>query len=273
MTDKNITYAVDDEGIATITWDMPGRSMNVLSEASLSEYAEAAHQAIADDQVKGVIVTSGKRDFIAGADLDMLFNWKGSQAILDGMSAFNAVFRQIETSGKPFAAAIRGMCLGGGYEIALACHYRVAAQDPRSRIGLPEALVGLMPGGGGTQRLPRLIGIQPALPVAPAPDLLHQGSSPLGDPVLQVVRQLCLVEQAAHDPGLVDPMVGADPPPQLVGLGQGLGEDHHGAGPRLSENGGAATVPRSISIPQLKGHHTYLWVQCCLDPKISMVSL
>jgi 3-hydroxyacyl-CoA dehydrogenase/enoyl-CoA hydratase/3-hydroxybutyryl-CoA epimerase len=165
MADKNITITVDADGIATITWDMPGRSMNVLSEASLSEYADAVHQAIADDAVKGVIVTSGKRDFIAGADLDMLFNWKGSQAIFDGMSAFNTLFREIETSGKPFAAAIRGMCLGGGFEIALACHYRVAADDPRSRIGLPEALLGLFPGGGGTQRLPRLIGIQPALPL------------------------------------------------------------------------------------------------------------
>jgi len=165
MLDKNITYAVSDDGIAIITWDMPGRSMNVLSEASMREYAEAARQAIADDKVKGIIVTSGKRDFIAGADLDMLFNWKGSQTIVDGMTAFNSVFREIETSGKPFAAAIKGMCLGGGFEIALACHYRVAADDPRSQIGLPEALVGLMPGGGGTQRLPRLIGIQPALPL------------------------------------------------------------------------------------------------------------
>jgi len=160
-----ISYTVDGDGIATITWDLPGRSMNVLSEQSVREYGQAAQKAIADDAVKGVIVTSGKRDFIAGADLDMLFGWKGSQAIFDGMSAFNNLFREIETSGKPFAAAIRGMCLGGGFEIALACHYRVAADDPRSRIGLPEALVGLFPGGGGTQRLPRLIGIQPALPL------------------------------------------------------------------------------------------------------------
>ena len=160
-----ISYAVDGDGIATITWDLPDKSMNVLSEQSISEYGDAARKAIADDAVKGVIVASGKRDFIAGADLDMLFGWKGSQAILDGMTAFNALFREIETSGKPFAAAIRGMCLGGGYEIAMACHYRVAADDKRSRIGLPESLVGLLPGGGGTQRLPRLIGIQAALPL------------------------------------------------------------------------------------------------------------
>jgi len=165
MADNNITTTVSGDGIAIITWDMPGRSMNVLSEASMREYAEAARRAIADDTVKGVIVASGKRDFIAGADLDMLFDWKGSQAIVDGMTAFNGVFREIETSGKPFAAAIKGMCLGGGFEVALACHYRVAADDPRAQIGLPEALVGLMPGGGGTQRLPRLVGIQPALPL------------------------------------------------------------------------------------------------------------
>ena len=165
MTDQMIQYAVDGDGIATITWDLPGRSMNVLSEQSMSEYAAAARKAIADDKVKGAIVASGKRDFIAGADLEMLFGWKGSQAIFEGMSEFAALFREIETSGKPFAAAINGMCLGGGFEIALACHYRVAAADARSRIGLPEALVGLFPGGGGTQRLPRLIGIQAALPL------------------------------------------------------------------------------------------------------------
>ena len=164
MTDM-ITTEIDTDGIATLTLDMPGRSMNVLSEASIAAIAEATRAAIADDKVKGVILASGKRDFIAGADLDMLLGLEGAEDVFEKMSEFQLLFREIETSGKPFVAAINGMALGGGFEVALACHHRIAAQDARARIGLPEALVGLMPGGGGTQRLPRLIGIRPALPL------------------------------------------------------------------------------------------------------------
>ena len=160
-----ITTEIDTDGIATLTLDMPGRSMNVLSEASIAAIATAARAAIADERIKGVIIASGKRDFIAGADLDMLLGLQGAEEVFEKMSEFQSLFREMETCGKPFVAAINGMALGGGYEVALACHHRIAAQDPRARIGLPEALVGLMPGGGGTQRLPRMIGIRPALPL------------------------------------------------------------------------------------------------------------
>ncbi len=164
MTDM-ITTGIDTDGIATLTLDMPGRSMNVLSEASIAAIAKAARAAIADDRIKGVILASGKRDFIAGADLDMLLGLEGAEDVFEKMSEFQSLFREIETCGKPFVAAINGMALGGGYEVALACHHRIASQDERARIGLPEALVGLMPGGGATQRLPRMIGIRPALPL------------------------------------------------------------------------------------------------------------
>ncbi len=164
MTDM-ITTNIDTDGIATLTLDMPGRSMNVLSEASIAAIAEAARAAIADEKIKGVVLASAKRDFIAGADLDMLLGLEGAEDIFEKMSEIQSLFREIETCGKPFVAAINGMALGGGFEIAMACHHRIAAEDERARIGLPEALVGLMPGGGGTQRLPRMIGIRPALPL------------------------------------------------------------------------------------------------------------
>ena len=164
-----INYEIDGDGIATITWDMPGRSMNVLGPESTPAYIEAVEKAIADDAVKGVIVTSGKSSFIAGADLEMIEKMIASgggadeaEALLGGLQP---AIRRIETSGKPFAAAINGTALGGGLEVCLGCHYRVAADNPRSQIGLPEVKVGLLPGGGGTQRLPRLIGFEKALPL------------------------------------------------------------------------------------------------------------
>lgn len=160
-----INYSVDSDGVATISWDMPGRSMNVLNNDSIPAFADALKKAIADDAVKGVIITSGKPDFIAGADLEMLQGWDGAQEMFDNGMELQMMFRSIEKSGKPFVAAINGTALGGGFEICLACHHRIAADNPKAKIGLPEVKVGLLPGGGGTQRLPRLIGIQSALPL------------------------------------------------------------------------------------------------------------
>jgi 3-hydroxyacyl-CoA dehydrogenase/enoyl-CoA hydratase/3-hydroxybutyryl-CoA epimerase len=166
---NNINYNVDADGIATITWDMAGRSMNVLNESSIKDFAEATEKAIADEKVKGVIITSAKDAFLAGADLDMLvktaFGPKDAKALTDNSGTLQKIFRRYETSGKPFVAAINGTALGGGLEITLACHYRIAADNPRTKLGLPEVKVGLLPGAGGTQRLPRLIGAANALPL------------------------------------------------------------------------------------------------------------
>ncbi|RJF86280.1 3-hydroxyacyl-CoA dehydrogenase [Oleomonas cavernae] len=166
---NNINYAVDADGIATITWDMAGRSMNVLNEGSIRDFAEATEKAIADEKVKGVIITSAKDAFLAGADLDMLvktaFGPKDAKALTDNSGTLQKIFRRYETSGKPFVAAINGTALGGGLEITLACHYRIAADNSRTKLGLPEVKVGLLPGAGGTQRLPRLIGAANALPL------------------------------------------------------------------------------------------------------------
>jgi 3-hydroxyacyl-CoA dehydrogenase/enoyl-CoA hydratase/3-hydroxybutyryl-CoA epimerase len=162
-----INYNVDGDGIATITWDMPNRTMNVLNEASITAYAGALEEALKDDKVKGVIVTSAKADFIAGADLEMLLGADISDAakLMDQFSQLQKLFRRQETGGKPIVAAINGTALGGGFEICLACHHRIAAANPRAKVGQPEVKIGLLPGGGGTQRIPRLIGVMNAAPI------------------------------------------------------------------------------------------------------------
>jgi 3-hydroxyacyl-CoA dehydrogenase / enoyl-CoA hydratase / 3-hydroxybutyryl-CoA epimerase len=162
-----INYNVDSDGIATITWDMPNRTMNVLNEASMTAYAGALESALNDDKVKGIIITSGKDSFIAGADLDMLLNVDTSDAtrLMDQFSQLQRMFRRQETGGKPIVAAINGTALGGGFEICLACHYRIAAANAKAKVGQPEVKIGLLPGGGGTQRIPRLIGVMNAAPI------------------------------------------------------------------------------------------------------------
>jgi 3-hydroxyacyl-CoA dehydrogenase/enoyl-CoA hydratase/3-hydroxybutyryl-CoA epimerase len=162
-----INYNVDSDGIATITWDMPGRTMNVLNEASMTAYAGALEEALKDDKVKGIILTSAKADFIAGADLEMLLGADTSDAakLMDQFSQLQKIFRRQETGGKPIVAAINGTALGGGFEICLACHYRIAAANPKAKVGQPEVKIGLLPGGGGTQRIPRLIGVMNAAPI------------------------------------------------------------------------------------------------------------
>src|SRR6478609_11529365 len=162
-----INYNVDTDGIATLTWDMPGRTMNVLNEGSITAYAGALETALKDGKVKGIIVTSGKTDFIAGADLEMLLNADTSDAakLTEQFSQLQKLFRRQETGGKPIVAAINGTALGGGFEICLACHHRIAAANPKAKVGQPEVKIGLLPGGGGTQRIPRLIGVMNAAPI------------------------------------------------------------------------------------------------------------
>ena len=162
-----INTTIDTDGIATITWDMPGRTMNVLNEGSLKAYEEALTAALKDEKVKGIILTSGKDSFIAGADLEMLLNADTSDAakLTEQFSQLQKLFRRQETGGKPIVAAINGTALGGGFEICLACHYRIAAANPKTKLGQPEVKLGLLPGGGGTQRIPRLIGVMNAAPI------------------------------------------------------------------------------------------------------------
>ena len=146
---------------------MPNRAMNVLNEASMTAYAGALETALKDEKVKGIIITSGKDSFIAGADLEMILGLDTSDAskLMEQFSQLQKMFRRQETGGKPIVAAINGTALGGGFEICLATHYRIAAANPKTKVGQPEVKIGLLPGGGGTQRIPRLIGVQNAAPI------------------------------------------------------------------------------------------------------------
>ena len=154
---------VDADGIATLTLDMPGRSMNVLNEELTAPFGEAIARIEGDASIKGVIITSGKKEFLAGADIEKVFGITDPAEAFAMAEAYKAFLRRLEKCGRPVVAALNGTALGGGLELALACHYRVAIDDPKAKFGLPEVKLGLLPGGGGTQRLPRLIGIQMAL--------------------------------------------------------------------------------------------------------------
>ncbi len=177
MTYKSFHLNIDKDGTALIIWDMPGRSMNVLTSAAMEEYADIVRRIGEDESIKGAIFTSGKETFSGGADLSMLEELvknglktereqgreAASKLVMEQGGVLARTIRRMETCGKPVVAAINGTCLGGAFEIALGCHYRVAADNPKTRLGLPEGRVGLLPGGGGTQRLSRLIGASDAL--------------------------------------------------------------------------------------------------------------
>lgn len=164
---QTLSLTVGADGIALVTIDVQGRPMNVLTPEFGAELREAISRISTDGGIKGAIVTSAKADFMAGADLKWILG--SVSAIHTPADAWgfawplNELFRKLETCGKPCVAAINGTALGGGLELALACHHRVAADNPATRIGLPEVLVGLLPGAGGTQRLPRMIGVRDAL--------------------------------------------------------------------------------------------------------------
>jgi 3-hydroxyacyl-CoA dehydrogenase/enoyl-CoA hydratase/3-hydroxybutyryl-CoA epimerase len=168
MSLENFKIDVDADGIALITFDVPGRSMNTLTSGVMREIPEWVERIKTDDAIKGAVLTSGKTSgFCAGADLgDMAGGMLAGGSLQEAYDAgwkLNGALRALETCGKPVAAAINGLALGGGLELTLACHYRVAGDDNKIQLGLPEIKVGLFPGGGGTQRLPRLIGVQAAM--------------------------------------------------------------------------------------------------------------
>ncbi|UCH17328.1 MAG: enoyl-CoA hydratase/isomerase family protein [Burkholderiales bacterium] len=159
-----VTVEIGADGIAVASMDLPGRPMNVVGDALMSGIGQAT-DALADATVKGLILTSSKADFCAGGDLDAISQWTRPEQAFDVTMAMKAVLRRLETQGKPVVAAINGHALGGGLEIALACHARFVIDDPKLRIGQPEVKLGLLPGGGGTVRLSRLLGIQQTLKI------------------------------------------------------------------------------------------------------------
>jgi 3-hydroxyacyl-CoA dehydrogenase/enoyl-CoA hydratase/3-hydroxybutyryl-CoA epimerase len=172
----NFTVETDADGIALVTWDMPGRSMNVFTEEVIRELDGIVDKVSGDDVIRGAVITSGKESFSGGADLGMLQKLLAdftadkekdrqgaTRTLFEKAGSMSALFRKLETSGKPWVAAINGTCMGGAFELSLACHGRVAAEGDKVRMALPEVKVGIFPGAGGTQRVPRLVDTQAAL--------------------------------------------------------------------------------------------------------------
>ncbi|TPE52167.1 3-hydroxyacyl-CoA dehydrogenase NAD-binding domain-containing protein [Amaricoccus solimangrovi] len=174
------TLETDAEGIATITWDLPGRSMNILTYEGIAELEAAFDAALADPAVRGIVLTSAKPDFAGGMDLGILARMKAeagpepARGLFEGLMNMHRLLRKIERAGmdpktlkggKPVAFASPGLCAGIGTEIALACHRRFLADQPKARIGLPEILLGIFPGAGGTTRVSRMLGLMPAAPI------------------------------------------------------------------------------------------------------------
>ena len=181
MTDANIQIEVDADGVLLARIDMPGRTMNVFSGDMMDSLEALLNRVAGEAAVKAVVLTSGKPAFLAGADLEMIKMFTerartGTTAELNALfGRLGRLFRRLELSHKPFVAAINGLALGGGLEVCLACHQRVVADAAGVQLGLPEVKLGLLPGAGGTQRLPRLVGTRRGLemllggePVAPA---------------------------------------------------------------------------------------------------------
>ena len=181
------------DGVAIITLDNADESMNVVSDEWLDDMNEAIAQLRDDEAVTGVVIASGKKAFMAGADLKLMVDGYETMSPADAF-AFSqkatGMHRALETMGKPVACAMNGLTLGGGFELALACHYRVLVDDPRAVVGLPEVNLGLLPGSGGTQRLPRIIGRKRGM------DLLLSGRS--------------VAPQDALELGMVDELAPAD---------------------------------------------------------------
>ncbi|MEM6900678.1 MAG: enoyl-CoA hydratase-related protein, partial [Pseudomonadota bacterium] len=206
MNLETFGWEVDADGVAHAVFDVPGRSMNTLTGKAIADIIAISKEVAENDAIKGLVISSGKPSgFCAGADLGEMNESAGggkspedmTEAELKAMQfergfALNKTLRELETCGKPVACALNGLALGGGLEVALACHYRVAANDnPKIQFGLPEAKIGLLPGAGGTQRLPRLIGVQAAL------EYILQGKSMRADKAaaLGVVNELAAGEE------------------------------------------------------------------------------
>ena len=214
MSFKNFKVETDADGIALVTWDMPGKSMNVFTEEVMRELDAITGQVTADAAVRGVVFTSGKSSFSGGADLSMIkgmFSFyqmekardpaTAAKKLFDMVGKMSGLYRKIETSGKPWVSAINGTCMGGAFELSLACHGRVASSAKSVKIALPEVKVGIFPGAGGTQRVPRLTNAQDALQMmttgssltasrAKAMGLVHQVVEP--DQLIAAARQMIL---------------------------------------------------------------------------------
>lgn len=188
-----LTWTVDDDGVALVVYDVPGEAQNTLNPRFAREFDEVLSRLETDPAIRAVVFASGKPEsFLAGADAAFLRSVDSRDKAVELSRGLQRALDRLERLPKPVVAAIRGACLGGGLELAMACHARVAADDKKTVLGQPEVMLGLIPGGGGTQRLPRLVGLAEAL------DLILTGKQ--------------VKARKAHQLGLVDEVV----PPAIV---------------------------------------------------------
>ncbi|PWE57709.1 3-hydroxyacyl-CoA dehydrogenase [Metarhizobium album] len=212
MTYTNFTVETDADGIALVTWNMPDKSMNVFTVEVMDEIDAIIDQVVGDTGIKGAVFTSGKSSFSGGADLSMIKGMftmmleekekdpdNAIQKLFDVAGRMTWLWRKLETCGKPWVSAINGTCMGGAFELSLACHGRVASNAKSVKIALPEVKVGIFPGAGGTQRVPRLTNAQDALQMmttgasltasrAKAMGLVHQVVEP--DQLIPAAKQM-----------------------------------------------------------------------------------
>ncbi|SEB22068.1 enoyl-CoA hydratase-related protein [Variovorax sp. YR216] len=205
-----IRTQLEPDGVLVATIDMPDRTMNVFSAGLMDALDALMDRVDADAQVRSVVLTSGKPTFLAGADLVMVRGYTESAKTSTHAQMFakcgrlGRQFVRLEQSAKPWVAAVNGIALGGGLELALACRVRIVTDEPRTQIGVPEVRWGLLPGAGGTQRLPRLAGFEPAMDmllggrsIAPA-DAVRLGVFARSVPAAQLLDEARAEARAMH---------------------------------------------------------------------------
>ena len=206
----SMQFELGADGIGLLTIDQPGRAMNVLNPSLTEPFAAIVERLETDTAIKGLVITSGKSTFIVGADIDQLTTIQTADEAFQLAENLKQLLRRMEKSGKPVVAAINGTALGGGLELALACHARFALNDPALKLGLPEVKLGLLPGGGGTQRMPRMLGIQKSFElITQGTELRAAEAKELGlvnelaasrDELLQLAHDWCIAHPRASQP-------------------------------------------------------------------------
>lgn len=209
MSYTNFTLDIDADGIALVTWNSPDRSMNVFTEEVMRELNAIVDHVAGDAAIKGAVITSGKDTFSGGADITLLQKMlatfatdkgkdaeKATKALFENAGYMTGLFRKLETSGKPWVSAINGTCMGGAFELSLACHGRVAADSDKVRMALPEVKIGIFPGAGGTQRVPRLTDQQQALQMLTSGQTLSPQKAKAMGLIHEIAEPARLVETA-----------------------------------------------------------------------------
>ena len=231
---ETMSYSVADNGVASLVIDVKNQPTNILTPVLHREIGQVADQIASDEQCIGAVISSAKPTFMAGGDLKRLVGLydlkRTPEDAYHQSRTFTESLRKLETCGKPVVAAINGAALGGGLELALACHYRVAVDNPKILLGLPETTVGLIPGAGGTQRLPRMIGIQQAA------ELILTGKF--------------INPESAHELGIVDQLVAAD---ELLGAAEGWVLEQNAAVQPWDQRGFKIPGGAGLTSPQISG--------------------